>query len=141
VNARRRIVHKFRECIFLITKRIQNKVFPISIVFLSPIFYMVVLLFCDRNISFNIQTRHFLSCGIGAVLLFFAVFLSYRVSFSFYDYLQAFLAGLATTFFMWSDKFENFNPWFILLCIGLWQIAISFLLDKKLNKNNLIKLK
>jgi hypothetical protein len=120
-------------------KGIENKVFPLSIVFLSPVFYMIILFFCGRNISFDIQARHFLSCGIGAVLLFFAIFLSYRVSFSFYDYLRAFIVGLATTFFMWIDKFDNFNPWLMLFCIGLWQIAISFLLDRKLDKNNLIK--
>lgn len=131
----------FGICLFagLDTIQIQYRLFPLSIVLLSTIFYLAVILFCGRDIEFNIQVRHFLCCGFGAVLLFFSVFLSYKVDFSIYEYLLAFVVGLATTFFMWTDKFDSFNPWLIFFCIGLWQIAISFLLDRKLSKNDLIK--
>ena len=119
--------------------KIQYRLFPLSIVLLSTIFYIAVILFCSRDISFSIQVRHFLSSGLGAVFLFLSVFLSYKVDFSIYEYLLAFVVGLATTFFMWTDKFDSFNPWLIYFCIGLWQLAISFLLDRKLSKDDLIK--
>ena len=125
----------FGICLFLgfDKLKIQHRLFPLSIILLSTIFYLAVILFCNRDIPFNIQTRHFLSCGLGAILLFFSISLSYNVNFSLYDYLFAFTVGLVTTFFMWTDKFESFNPWLIFLCIGVWQIAISFLLDRKVN--------
>ena len=113
---------------------VQDRLFPLSIIFLSTSFYLAVIVFCNRDSAFSIQTRHFLSCGLGAILLFFSVFLSYKVSFSIFDYLLAFIVGLVTTFFMWTEKFESFNPWLMFICIGLWQIAISFLLDRKISQ-------
>ena len=92
---------------------------------------------CSRNISFNIQVRHFLSCGLGSILLLFGISLSYKISFSLYDYLTSFAIGILTTFFMWTDRFENFNPWLMFLCIGVWQIAMSIFLEITLNKKNL----
>lgn len=126
----------FGICLFLglDTLKIRNRQFPLSIILLSTIFYAAVILFCNKNITFSIQTRHFLSGGLGAILLFLAISFSYKVNFALYDYLLAFVVGLGTTFFMWTDKFGNFNPWLMFLCIGLWQIAISFLLDRKLDK-------
>lgn len=126
----------FGICLFIgfDTRKVQNRLFPLSIVLLSTIFYLAVILFGSRDISLNILVRHFLSCGLGAILLFFSISLSYKVDFTVADYLLAFIVGLATTFFMWTDMFDSFNPWLMFLCIGLWQIAISFLLDRKLSK-------
>jgi hypothetical protein len=114
--------------------KITNRLFPLSIILLTTAFYLLIIFFCSRNISYSIQARHFLSCGLGAILLFFSISLSYKVDFSVTDYLLAFIVGLATTFFMWTDKFDSFNPWLMLFCIGLWQVTISILLVWRLGK-------
>lgn len=74
--------------------------------------------------------------GIGALLFIGTVGIIYEVPFKALDYFIALVLGIVTTCYMWADDFDWFNISLIITAVVLWQIAMAFIVERRIRKTD-----
>ncbi len=100
----------------------------LAILTLSTLIYFAMLIFSGKDFEY-LAFRRIIMGGLGAVLVLMTVHFTTSIKMNLKYYGLGFIVGIITTFFMWTDQFESFNPWLIILSIVLWQTAIAGITD------------
>jgi len=110
------------------------------LILLSLIIYIgYLLLFVSRDIHFNLGLRRVSGSGIAAAVFLLAVQSVFKISFTFFDFALVFSLGVLSTYFIWEDNFEIFDPWFAYLGVAVWQITIAYIIQRRINDSQIIQ--
>jgi hypothetical protein len=101
------------------------------IVILSTIEFLCALLFTSKDWNY-IELRRLIFGGLFAVIFLGTIDLICKIRVKYFDYLLILVVGFSTTCFIWTNNFTSFNPWLIVLSIGLWQLGFSWILNKSI---------
>ncbi len=97
----------------------------------STIEYLTMIFFCSKDIEY-LAIRRILMGGLGAILFLTTIRFFTTIKLDLNDFIAGFVIGIATTIFMWTDNFEFFDPWLMIVSIILWQTLISAIINRRL---------
>lgn len=95
--------------------------------------FLSMIMFCSKDFPY-LELRRLLMGGVGALLFIGTVGIIYEVPFKVLDYFIAFVLGIGTTFYMWTDDFGWFDTSLIITAVLLWQIAMAFIVERRIRK-------
>jgi hypothetical protein len=102
----------------------------ILLFFLATVEYLLMIFFCSKDYEY-LALRRVLMGGIGALLFLLTVKLLTEIRVGHFDIAVSFVIGILTTFFVWTENYESFNPWLMILSIVLWQTSIAAIINRQ----------